>query len=113
MNWNELSTLNQLEQIDELSKTKPVLILKHSTTCSISRASLGRIERTWSDENTMAITPYYLDLLAYRNISNKIAQRYGVTHESPQILLIKNGKSVYSESHMAINVAEILEQVSK
>ena len=112
MNWNQLTSIDQLTQIDELSRTKPVLILKHSTTCSISRASLGRIERTWSEENDELLTPYYLDLLAHRNVSNEIAQHYGVTHESPQVLLIKNGKSVYSESHMAINMPEILGRLS-
>ena len=108
MNWNQLTSIEQLSQIDELSETKPVLVLKHSTTCSISRASLGRIERTWSEENNEIITLYYLDLLAYRNVSNEIAQHYDVKHESPQVLLIKNGKCIYSESHMAINMPEIL-----
>jgi bacillithiol system protein YtxJ len=108
MNWNRITTLAQLSEIDELSKTKPVFILKHSTTCSISNASLGRIERNWKEEDENLVIPYYLDLLAHRDISNEIANHYQVHHESPQVLVIKNGKCVYNESHMAINVPEIL-----
>ena len=113
MNWNKLTTLDQLTQMDELSKTKPVLVFKHSTTCSISNASLARIERNWNDTNNEAITPYYLDLLAHRSISNEIAQRYAITHESPQVLLIKDSKCIYNQSHMAINVPDILEQIAE
>lgn len=113
MNWSKISSLAQLSEIDELSKTKPVLILKHSTTCSISNASLGRIERNWKDEYEDLVTPYYLDLLAHRDISNEIANHYQVHHESPQVLVIKNGKSVYNESHMAINIPEILSSSSR
>ena len=111
MKWNQLTRTEQLANLDELSKTKPVLILKHSTTCSISNTALGRIERTWKEEDGDNITPYYLDLLAYRNVSNAVAEHYKVHHESPQVLLIKEGKCVYSETHMGINVPEILAQI--
>lgn len=110
MNWNTFSSEEQLAQIDELSKTKPVLILKHSTRCSISSAALSRVERHWKDENKQVIEPFYLDLLAYRNISNAIASHYNIEHESPQALIIKNGKCVFSQTHMSINVPDILEQ---
>jgi len=108
MNWNQITTAEQIKHLDELSKTKPVLILKHSTTCSISATALGRIERTWKEADAEFITPYYLDLLAHRNISNEIAQHYNVHHESPQVLLIKDGKCIFSQTHMGINMAEIL-----
>ncbi len=108
MNWNELTSIEQLAQLDVLSSTKPVLILKHSTTCSISSTALNRIERNWKDQDEEFVTPYYLDLHAHRNVSNEIAHHYNVEHESPQVLLIKEGKCVYSETHMGINMPEIL-----
>jgi len=111
MKWNTLTTESQLSQVDELSKTKPVLILKHSTRCSISSAALSRMERTWKDENANVVEPYYLDLIAYRNISNAIAAHYNIEHESPQALLIKDGKCVFSQTHMSISVADILAKV--
>jgi bacillithiol system protein YtxJ len=111
MNWNTLSSSEQLAQINELSKTKPVLILKHSTRCSISSAALSRFERNWKEENEKVVEPYYLDLLAHRDISNTIASHYNIEHESPQVLLIKNGKCVFAQTHMGISVSDILAQV--
>lgn len=108
MNWNNLTNLEQLEIINEESKLQPVLLLKHSTTCSISRMALNRLESKWKEEYSSIIKPYYLDLLTYRSISNEIAKHYDVEHESPQVLIISNGRSIYNESHGGINVDEIL-----
>lgn len=108
MNWRELKELEQLDQIDEESIGKFVLILKHSTRCSISDAALSRFERDWKEEFDSQMTPYYLDLLAHRDISNAIATRYGIEHQSPQVLLIRNGKCTYSETHSGIRIPEII-----
>lgn len=102
MRWNTLSDLSQLDTIDALSAAAPVLIFKHSTRCSISAAALNRLERNWKDEDDKKITPYFLDLLANRAVSNAIADKYGVEHESPQVLVIDNGKAVYNASHTGI-----------
>jgi bacillithiol system protein YtxJ len=105
MNWHELTQLDQIDQVIEESKTNPVLIFKHSRSCSISNTALNRLERNWnSDQEAKA---YLLDLLTYRNISNAIADRFGVQHESPQVLIIEQGKSVYDRSHFDINYQDI------
>ena len=106
MNWNTLTDPAQLDVIIQDSETQPVLIFKHSTTCSISATAKNRLERQWSatDEE---IKTYYLDLLANRAISNQIAERFGVRHESPQVLLIRNGACVYNSSHLGISAAAI------
>lgn len=106
MNWNALETLDQLAAIDAESAVQPVLVFKHSTRCSISATALARTERNWN--NDLPIKPYYLDLIAFRSISDKIAEHYGVEHQSPQVLLIRNGTCVYTESHMGISVDEML-----
>lgn len=111
MKWNQLTSIAQIAALDEQSKIKPVLILKHSTRCSISSAALGRLERNWKEENNTVIEPYYLDLLRHRDISNYIAEHYHLEHESPQILLIKDGKCAFSQTHMGINAPEILAQI--
>ncbi len=111
MKWNYITTLEQLANIDELSASQPILIFKHSTTCSISAMALNRIESNWKDEFELKAKPYILDLLANRSISNEIASRYGVIHESPQVLIIENGKSVYDESHSGIRLNDVLEAV--
>ena len=105
--WQILNCVEQLSNIFEESATTPVMIYKHSTRCGISRMALDRIERNWSEELS-TIKPYYLDLIAHRDVSNEIASRFGVYHESPQILIIKSGKSVYDASHMEINTNRLI-----
>lgn len=107
MQWNPIIDSNQIEAIKAASFTKPQLILKHSTTCSISKMALARLERA---ETPTQIDFHYLDLLNYRNISKEIAESFDVSHESPQVLLIKNGHCVYDESHGGIQMEEIEEQ---
>jgi bacillithiol system protein YtxJ len=108
MNWIKLTDATQLDQIKEESAAQPILIFKHSTTCSISAMALSRMERNWSD--AAGIKPYYLDLLANRSLSAQITQAFGVDHQSPQVLLIHNGECVYDASHMAISF-QLLTQV--
>jgi bacillithiol system protein YtxJ len=104
MNWAELTDIDQLESIKQESMQQPVVIFKHSTRCSISSMAKMRLERSDMPE---AVKFYYLDLIRYRAISNKIAEVFDVHHESPQVLLIKNGECVYDESHNGINMDEI------
>ena len=111
MNWNELSELDTLNQINEISKNKPVLIFKHSTRCSISAASLNRLERKWNTDKAQNLEAYFLDLIANRDISNAIAEKYGVDHQSPQILLIQNGECVYDNSHFGISFDEVIDNI--
>lgn len=108
MNWIELKHEDQIFEIVEKSKSKPQAIFKHSTKCNVSSIAKNRLERSDAPENTDF---YYLDLIAHRNISNKVAEEFSVYHESPQILIIKNGACVYEESHTAISMSEIEEQV--
>jgi len=109
MNWLDLTNEQQLETIVEQSKTQPVVIFKHSTRCSISSMAKNRIERETPPENVVF---YYLDLIRYRSISNRIAEDFHVPHESPQVLLIKNGECIYEESHNGISMDEIAEQAA-
>jgi bacillithiol system protein YtxJ len=101
--WRMLTDLGQLNELIELSHQKPVLIFKHSTRCSISRFALKNFENEY-DFSEEELQPYFLDLLEHRNISNEIANRFEIMHQSPQILLIQEGKCVYDESHDGIEV---------
>jgi len=101
-NWKVLDSEEQLKSIINGSHEKPAMIFKHSTTCGISAGARHRLESGWDiDPNKMDF--YYLDLLNHRPISNLIAQTLDVIHESPQIVLIKNGEAVYNASHHAID----------
>ncbi len=105
--WRQLTDLGQLNEIIDLSNEKVVLIFKHSTRCSISRFALKQFENEFDLEEKIA--PYFLDLLNHRDVSNEIANRFDVFHQSPQILLIKNGKAIFSTSHDDID-AKFLER---
>jgi bacillithiol system protein YtxJ len=111
MEWIPLKDEQELEKIKEMSASQPVVIFKHSTRCSISSTALNRLERNWKTEETKNIKPYLLDLLNFRSISNAIETTFKITHQSPQILLIKNGECIYNASHLAISYPEILTKV--
>ena len=109
MHWNELTSIEQLDLIEVKSETQPVLIFKHSTRCSISRFALKQFEFEFDMQEV--ILPYYLDLLNFREVSNEIANRYSVQHQSPQILVLKNREVVYDVSHEGITVSELKKRV--
>lgn len=103
--WNSLTSHEELDKIEELSREKAVVIFKHSTRCGISAMALNRFERDFAED--AHFLPYYLDLIAYREISNEVANRFNVQHQSPQTLLIVGGKAVYSASHNGIDYHEL------
>lgn len=105
MKWLELTDKRQL---DEISRNKnSVIIFKHSTRCHVSKfvKKEFEIESILIPDNTEI---YLLNLLEFRSISNEIAQRWNVRHESPQVLVISNGKCVYHASHNHIQVADFV-----
>jgi len=109
VNWTELKSEEQLTALLNNSsqpEIQGILIFKHSTRCSISKMALSRLERDWNlhDEK---ISAYFLDLIKFRDVSNKIAELLKVTHESPQVLLIKNGTCFYNASHNKIRFSEL------
>ena len=110
MEWNKITNISQLEDINTASESEKIMIFKHSTRCSISSSALNRLERNWNNENdSVKVKPYYLDLIAHRDISNGIAQKWNIEHESPQVLVIENGKCTYHNSHMGIDYNELME----
>src|SRR5688500_5203697 len=108
MEWIHLTDEEQLSHIIENSKQKPQVIFKHSNRCSISSVALQRLQRA---SQPGEIDFYFLDLIRYRALSNKIAEVFKVRHESPQVLLIKDGKCIFHESHLSIDMHEIVDQV--
>ena len=108
MNWIQLESTEQLNQIKQQQGYS--LIFKHSTRCSISMMAKRRFELDWED--LPADMPlYFLDLIRYRDVSNQVAQIFQVHHESPQLLLIKDGECVLDQSHGAISVEEAVGEI--
>lgn len=106
MAWHTLSALEQLDAVDADPEGRTFLLFKHSTRCSISKAALGRLQRSWQDGDGEV---FLLDLLRHRDVSNAIADRYGVRHASPQVLVVRGGRCLWSASHLAITYPRCLE----
>ena len=105
--WELIDSISMLNEIDAASEEKPILLFKHSTSCPISSMALSRFERSYKED--AGFVPYFLDLIALREVSNEIASRYDVTHESPQAILITKGRAVLDRSHNGIDFDEINE----
>lgn len=105
--WEELKSIQQLEKMIEESETKMILIFKHSTRCSTSRLMLDRLQRSWEQEEMASVTPYFLDLITYREISNVIAEYFQIEHESPQVILVNGRKAIYDGAHFDIEYQQL------
>jgi len=101
-----LDKMEQFDEIDEISQTKSVVLFKHSTRCSISRMALKQFDAEFNYPEEK-IDWYLLDLLNHRDLSNEIASRYNVMHQSPQIIVIRNGKAVFNASHDSISTEDL------
>ena len=99
--WNDLTDIKQLDEIVNESAKIPAVIFKHSTRCDTSNTMLREFETKFDFEDS-ALKPYFLDLIAFRNISDEIASRFDIKHESPQIIVIKDGKAIGHASHRDI-----------
>jgi bacillithiol system protein YtxJ len=106
--WVELTSSEQLHELLKSSETKPVLFFKHSTRCSISSMALNRFENNMDTERATCV---YLDLIAYRSLSNEIEALTKVQHQSPQAILINNHEVIYAEAHSGINAQDILKLI--
>ena len=106
------AAFDELLLASEQNPSQTYAIFKHSTRCSISSMALNRMQKA----NFLAqfnVPFYYLDLIQYRNISNYIAQKLQIVHESPQIIMIKGGKSIAHASHSHISLAWIEDTITQ
>jgi bacillithiol system protein YtxJ len=108
LHWIALTEQLQIDDIKTKSAFTPQVVFKHSTRCNISSVALKRLENAGNLPNA---DYYYLDLIKYRHLSDAVAHIFEVYHESPQILVIKNGECVYDESHLGIDTYELTDQV--
>ncbi|HIB48099.1 MAG TPA: bacillithiol system redox-active protein YtxJ [Flavobacteriaceae bacterium] len=104
--WHVLSEMQQLDEIAEISKTTPIAIFKHSTRCGISRMVLRNFESGYNLSDDQ-IKLYFLDLLSHRDISDEVGYRFQVIHQSPQLIVVKNGVAVANASHHSIRAGDL------
>ncbi len=109
MNWIELKEADAVDNFNEetiKSPDKSFVIFKHSTRCSTSRMALRMFESGWEK----SIPAYIINVVEHRSASNKVASQYRILHESPQVLVIKNGRCIYDTSHSSIDPIEVLQK---
>ncbi len=107
MEWNNLEEISQIDQLINESEDQPIAIFKHSTSCGISRMVLKNFERELASVDGLNTKLYFLDLLRYRSISNEIASRLDVIHESPQLIIIEKGLVTHHASHNQIEASAL------
>lgn len=105
--WNPIQSEQDLEDAVKRSYEQKIAVFKHSTSCFISKTVLRNFEKEIEQAEKQEVVFYFLDLLAYRSISNKIAEDFAIRHESPQLIVIENGKAINSASHQDITLSQI------
>jgi bacillithiol system protein YtxJ len=112
MNWIKLNTYESLEKLVKESYNFPVVIYKHSTRCSISGMVFQRLEKSWNNDDFEGIITYFVDVIGQRELSNQIAKIFDLVHESPQLIIVSKGESVYDASHSEITYQEIKKKLN-
>ncbi len=110
--WEHLDSIDQLDNLIKNSKLKPKVIFKHSTRCGISRMALNQFENNYTTDKDQAVY-YLLDLIANRDVSNAVAEKLSVQHQSPQVIVIDNEHVIHTESHHGIDIKKIQELIKK
>ena len=106
MKWIEINSSDELEQyLNTADKSQPFIIFKHSTRCSVSRMSKQLFEGEWKNNKEV----YLINVVENRQASNSVAAKFGIQHESPQILVIRNDKCIYDASHSMIDANTVSE----
>ena len=107
--WRAIHQTDEVDDLRQVSYLRPQVIFKHSSRCNLSSVAKRRLEHFGPAKD---LDFHLLDIISYRDISNRIGKLFEVWHESPQVLLIIDGECIYDDSHLSISVAEILEQAS-
>lgn len=106
--WKTIKSEEDLEKAIKGSFENRVAIFKHSTSCFISKTVLKNFEKEIENSDEQNVSFYFLDLLAFRPISNKIAEDFGIRHESPQLIVFENGEPINNASHQDISLSQVL-----
>ncbi len=105
--WKNIENEEDLKAAIEASYQHKIGIFKHSTSCFISKTVLRNFEKELGGQDGNPVV-YYLDLLAHRPLSNKIAEDFGIRHESPQFIVLENGKAINNASHQDISLSQLV-----
>lgn len=109
--WQQLQTVEEYRSAVRDSYEKPIVLFKHSTSCYISKLVKEKFEAELTAIRPSGVDFYYLDLLHFRPISNLVANELKVNHQSPQLIIVKNGEAVFNASHSGIEFSDVLKHL--
>jgi bacillithiol system protein YtxJ len=112
LSWKKINSIAELDEALAGTDAKPALFFKHSTRCSISSMALSRLEQN-KDLSDAEMDLYFVDLIQHRDVSNSLAEKSNVVHQSPQAIVMKHGQVIHHASHGAIDSQEIIQLISK
>ena len=99
-NFNPVSDAAALEELFERSNTEPVLLFKHSNACPISARAYRQMQEVKTPVSLLVVQDS-------RDASREVEQRTGIRHETPQALVIRNGRAVWNASHFDITASAV------
>jgi len=105
--WQEITTVQEWQQLLEKSNEKQIIMFKHSTTCPVSASALEEYDEYLSKQPNSDVDYYLVKVIESRPVSNQIAEDLNVKHASPQIILFKDQKSIWNTSHWSITTKHI------
>lgn len=106
MSFSEITEANELEDLLNRSNEQPIIVFKHSTTCPISARAHREMEKV-NGEVALVVVQHA------RVLSNEVAARTGIKHESPQVFVLRNGSPAWHASHYDITASDVEKAVSE
>ncbi len=111
-NWKEIVSEEDIEEIVNVSKDRPVIIFKYSLRCGVSFSAMDALGDYWKEDEMEHATLYKVDVVRNRSLSQQVAQEFKVIHQSPQVLVIRDGIAIYNASHFRITFDSLKSQVA-
>ena len=111
----QLTALRGLDDLDRIlaaSGDRPLLLFKHSYTCGTSAEALDELVAHLNERPADA-SYAMVTVQSHRDVSNAVARRLGVRHETPQALLVRDGRAVWSASHFRVTAAALNEAFTR
>lgn len=105
-----MQEITRTDEMEHLFSAPTALLFKHSTRCPISARALGEVEALLDRVPDAPV--FRVDVNAQQALSDQVAERTGVTHESPQVILLRDGQPEWDASRMEINAGELIDRLS-
>lgn len=102
MSYTDVTSTAALAEMITLSEQQPVLFFKHSRTCGISDRAFREFERYLQSPESTQVRNCVIVVQTAREVSNSLARLMGIEHETPQAILVRDGRAVWNDSHMAL-----------